>query len=131
MEWNGRRFFHIPYRQFSSIHFNSIPKIFHSIFHSILKFSSIFHSILKLSSIFHSMLPYQRNFRLEATQRIFCCFAPLQCCKQPFVKVCQQYLDQQPVSGMHISHSLMHRRSLGFKLKGGLNRKLCNDVRSF
>ena len=76
---------------FLPFHFHSIPKIFHSIFHSILKFSSIFHSILKFSSIFHSILPYQRNFRLEAMQRIFCCFAPLQCCKQPLVKVCQQY----------------------------------------
>ena len=56
----------------------SIPKIFHSIFHSILKFPSIFHSILKFSSIFHSILPYQRNFRLEAMQPIFCCFSPLQ-----------------------------------------------------
>ena len=44
MEWNGRRFFHIPYWQFSSIpfpfHTKNLP------FHSILKFSSIFHSIL-------------------------------------------------------------------------------------
>ena len=43
-----------------------------------------FHSILKFSSIFHSILPYQRNFRLEAMQR-------LQCCKQPLVKVRQQH----------------------------------------
>ena len=68
-------------------------------FHSILK---IFHSILKFSSIFHSILPYQRNFRLEAMQRLFCCFASLQCCEQPLVKVRQQYYKmQQPVSGMH------------------------------
>ena len=76
---------------FLPFHFHSIPKIFHFIFHSILKFSSIFHSILKFSSIFHSILPYQRNFRLEAMQRIYCCFAPLQCCKEPLVKVRQQY----------------------------------------
>ena len=44
----------------------------------------------KFSSIFHSILPYQRNFRQEAMQRIFCCFASLQCCKQPLVKVPQQ-----------------------------------------
>ena len=36
-------------------------------FHSILKiFHFIFHSILKFSSIFHSILPYQRNFWLGA-----------------------------------------------------------------
>ena len=57
-------------------------------FHSILK---IFHSIQKFSSIFLSILPYQRKFRLEAMQRIFCCFASLRCCKQQLVKVRQQY----------------------------------------
>ena len=57
-------------------------------FHSILK---IFHSIQKFSSIFHSILPHHRNFRLEAMQRIFCSFASSQCCKQPLVKVRQQY----------------------------------------
>ena len=86
MEWKTI----FPY-SILAIFFHSIPKIFHSIFHSILKFSSIFHSILKFSSMVHSILPYPRNFRLEAMQRIFCCFAPLQCCKQPLVKVCQQY----------------------------------------
>ena len=30
---------------------------------------------------------------------------------------------QQPVYGMHIEHSLMHRRSLDFGLGGGPNRK--------
>ena len=35
---------------------------------------------------------------------------------------------QRPVSGMHIAHGLMHRRSLDFELGGGLNRKSCNDV---
>ena len=93
MVWNGMEedfsIFHTG--NFLPFHFHSIPKILHSIFHSILKFSSIFHSILKFSSIFHSILPYQRNFRLEAMRRMFCCFAPLQCCKQPLVKVRQQY----------------------------------------
>ena len=52
-------------------------------FHSILQiFHFIFHSILKFSSLFHSISPYQRNFRLEAKQRILCCFASLRCCKQ-------------------------------------------------
>ena len=76
---------------FVPFHFHSIPKIFHFIFHSMLKFSSTFHSILKFSSIFHSILPYQRNFRLEAMQRIFCCFALLQCCNLLLEKVRQQY----------------------------------------
>ena len=83
MVWNGMEddfsIFHTD--NFFPFHFHSILKIFHSIFHSILKFSSISHSIL----------PYQRNFRLEAMQRIFCCFASLWCCKQPLVKVRQQY----------------------------------------
>ena len=46
---------------FLPFHFHSIPKIFHSIFHSILKFFSIFHSIL----------PHQTNFRLETMQRTY------------------------------------------------------------
>ena len=83
MVWNGMEddfsIFHTD--NFLPFHFHSILKIFHSVFHSILKFSSIFHSIL----------PYQKNFRLEAMQRIFCCFASLWCCKQPLVKVRQQY----------------------------------------
>ena len=57
-------------------------------FHSILK---VIHAILKFSSIFHSILPYQRKCRVEAVQCLFCCFASLQCCKQPLVKVRQQY----------------------------------------
>ena len=89
MVWNGMEddfsIFHSG--NFLPFHFHSIPKIFHSI----LKFSSIFHSIQKFSSIFHFILPYQRNFRLEAMQSIFCRFEPLQCCKQPLVKVRQQY----------------------------------------
>ena len=56
-------------------------------------------------------------------QRIFCCFASWQCCKQPLVKVRQQYYMQQPVFGMHITHDLMHKRSQDFGLGGGLNRK--------
>ena len=77
MAWNGMKddfsIFHTG--NFLPFHFHSIQKIFRSIFDSMLKFSSIFHSILKFSSIFHSILPYQRNFRLEAIKRIFCCFA--------------------------------------------------------
>ena len=93
MVWNGmdQDDFSIFHTGNFPFHFHSIPKMFHSIFHSILKFSSIFHSILKFSSIFHSILPCQRNFRLEAMPRIFCCFAPLQCCKQPLVKMRQLY----------------------------------------
>ena len=56
-------------------------------------------------------------------QRLFCCFASLQCCKQPLVKVRQQYKMPQPVSGMRIAHGLMHKRSQDFGLGGGLNRK--------
>ena len=66
---------------FFQFYFHSTLKIFHSKFYPILKFFFIFHSILS----------YQRNFRLEAMQHIFCCFASLQCCKQPLVKVRQQY----------------------------------------
>ena len=126
MVWNGMEddfsIFHTG--NFLPFHFHSIPKIFHSI----LKFSSIFHSILKFSSIFHSIPSYQRNFRLEVIQRIFCCFAPLQCCKQPLVRYADNTKMQRLVSGMHIAHGLMHRRSLDFELGGGLNRKSCNDV---
>ena len=61
-----------------SIFYNGNFFSFH--FHSILK---IFHSMLKFSFIFNSIHPYQRSFRLEAMQRIFCCLASLQCCKQP------------------------------------------------
>ena len=52
---------------FLSFHFHSSLKIFHSMFHSILKFPSVFHSIV----------PYQRNFILKAMQRILYCFASL------------------------------------------------------
>ena len=52
---------------FLSFHCHSILKIFHSIFHSILKFSSIFLSIL----------PYQGKFRLPATRNLYCTFATL------------------------------------------------------
>ena len=64
MVWNGRRFSIFHTGNFLPFCFYSILKIFHSIFHLIVKFSSIFHSIL----------PHQRNFRVEVMQRIFCCF---------------------------------------------------------
>ena len=38
-------------------------------------------------------------------------FAPLQCCKQPLVKVRVTIQNATTVSGMHIAHGLMHRRS--------------------
>ena len=56
-------------------------------------------------------------------QRIFCCFASLQCCKQPLVKVCQRAKVQKPVSGMLIAHGVMHRRCQDFGLGRGLNCK--------
>ena len=40
-------------------------------------FHSILHSILKFSSIFHSILPYQGNFKPEATRSLYCIFATL------------------------------------------------------
>ena len=49
MEWNGRRFFHIPYCKIFSIHIHSILKIFHFIFHFILNcffFHIPFHTIV-------------------------------------------------------------------------------------
>ena len=81
--WHGMEddFFIFHSGNFLPFHFHFMLKIFHSIFHSLLKFSSIFRSIF----------PYQRKRRLEAMQRIFCCFASLQCCKQRLVKVRQQY----------------------------------------
>ena len=63
---------------FLPFYFHSMLKIFHSIFHPVLKFSSILRSIPK-------------HFRLEAMQRIFYCFASLQYYKQPLVKVRRQY----------------------------------------
>ena len=64
MVWNGRRFSIFHTGNFLPFYFHSIPKIFHSIFQPIVKFSSVFQSIL----------PYQRNFRVEAMQRKFYCF---------------------------------------------------------
>ena len=52
-------------------------------------------------------------------QRVFCCFTPLQCCKQPLVNCANNAKMQQPVSGMHIAHGLMYRRSLDLNWEGG------------
>ena len=57
-------------------------------------------------------------------QRIFCCLASLQCCKQPLVKAADNALMQQAESGTHIAHGLMHKHSHDFGLGRGLNRKL-------
>ena len=69
MEWNGMEdyfsLFHTG--NFLPFHFHFVLKIFHSIFHSLLKFSPIFHSIL----------PYQGKFRPEATRTLYCTFATL------------------------------------------------------
>ena len=40
-------------------------------------FHSIFHSILKFSAIFHSILPYQGKFKPEATRSLYCVFVTL------------------------------------------------------
>ena len=104
---------------FFSFYFHSTLKIFHSIFHPILKFSFIFHSIL----------PYQRNFRLEAMQHIFCCFASLQCCKQPLVTVRQQYKDAKTNIWYVYCTWCNPCVSQDFGLGGGLNCKTTfNDV---
>ena len=69
MMWNGMEddFYIFHTSNFLPFHFHSILKIFHS----------IFHSILKLSSVFHSILLYQKTFWLDAMQLIFCTFAML------------------------------------------------------
>ena len=76
MEWNGRRFFHIPYWQFSSIsfpfHTKNLP------FHTKIFFHIPLHT--------KEILDWK-----QCNVYIFCCFAPLQCCKQPLVKVRQKY----------------------------------------
>ena len=103
MEWNGRRFFHIPNWQFSSI-----PFPFHT---KNLPFHISFHTKIFFHIPLHTSIP--KKFKLESMQRIFCCFNTKM---------------QRPVSGMHIARGLMHRRSLNFLLGGGLNRKSYNDV---
>ena len=119
MVWNGMEddfsIFHTG--NFLPFHFHLILKIFHSIFHSILKFSSIFHFVLKFSSIFHSILPYQRNFWTgsNAMDILLLCNVvsnrSWMCANNTKM--------QRLVSGMHIAHGLMHRRSLDFELEGG------------
>ena len=52
---------------FLPVHFQSMLRLFHSIFHSILKFSFIFHSIL----------PYQDKLRPKATRNLNSTFAML------------------------------------------------------
>ena len=70
------------------LHFNSILKIFYSIFHSILKFFSIFHSIL----------PYQDKFIPEATLNFYCTFAMLSVPLQVVAREGKQH------GMMHLSH---------------------------
>ena len=86
MVWNGMEddfsIFHTA--NFLPFHFYSIPIIFHSIFHSILKFSSIFHSILKFSPY---SIPYFHTKEILDWKHCNVYFASWQCCKQPLVKV--------------------------------------------
>ena len=83
MVWNGMEddfsIFHTG--NFPPFHFHSILKIFHSIFHSTLKFSSIFHSIL----------PYQGKFRPEATCNLYYIFATLSVPLQVIARESKQY----------------------------------------
>ena len=95
MEWNGRRFFHIPYWQFSSIPFSFRTKIFP--FH--------FNSILKFSSLFHSILPYQAKFGPEATRNLHCTFATLSVPMQVVAHEGKQY------GTMHLIPYLKHYRN--------------------
>ena len=57
MQWNGRQFFHIPSRQFSSISIATQNLPFHT---------KVFFHIL-----------YQQKFRPEATRNLYCTFATL------------------------------------------------------
>ena len=66
---------------FLPFHFHSILKIFHSIFHSILKFPSILHFIL----------PYQGKFKPEATRNLYCIFATLSVPLQVVAREGKQY----------------------------------------
>ena len=82
MVWNGMKDFSIFHTgSFLPLHFYSILKIFHSIFHFILKFSSIFHSIL----------PYQDKFRPKATRSLCCTFAMLSVTLQVVAREGKQY----------------------------------------
>ena len=73
MVWNRRRFFHIPYWQFSSIpfSFHTYILIFHSIFQTILKFSFPY-SIL----YFHTKMRLDGKLRIIATSVMLCVGSP-------------------------------------------------------
>ena len=67
MEWNGKRFFHIPYWQFSSI-----PLPFHT---KNLPFHFPFHTKIFFHIPFHTSIPMW--FRQSATRNLYCTFATL------------------------------------------------------
>ena len=85
MDWNGRRFFHIPNWQFSSIlfpfHTKNLP--FHIPFHTKIFFHIPFHTKIFFHVPFHTSIP-KKKFDWKQCKA---CFASLQCCKQPLVKV--------------------------------------------
>ena len=87
MVWNGRRFFHIPYWQFSSIpfpfHTKNLP------FHTKIFFHIPFHTKIFFHIPFHTeeILDWKQcNVYFVALH-----LSALQCCEQLLVKVRQQY----------------------------------------
>ena len=94
-------------------------------FHSILKiFHSIFHFILKFSSIFHSILPYQGKFGPEATRNLYCSFAALNVLLQVVALEGKQY------DAVHLIPYLKHYRHdlpQKFTQHKNINRRRCQD----
>ena len=95
MEWNERRFFHIPYWQFSYIPFLIHTKnfLFHIPFHT------------KFSCMFHSILSYQGKFWPEATCNLYCTLKTLSVLLQVIAHEGKQY------GTMHLIPYLKHHRN--------------------
>ena len=96
MKWNGRRFFHISYRQFSSI-----PFPFHI---KNLPFDSIFRTKIFFHIPFHTSIN-QRKFRPEAVRNLNCSFAMLSVPLQVVAREGNQY------DTMHLIPYLKHYRN--------------------
>ena len=125
MQWNGKRFFHIPYWQFSSIpfpfHTKNLP------FHTKIFFHIPFYTKIFFHILFHTSIP--KKFLTGSNFNVY--FAALHLCNvvsNRSWRCANNTKMQRLVSGMHIAHGLMHRCNLDFELGRGLNRKSCNDV---
>ena len=134
MVWNGMEDDFSIFHTGNFLPFHTKNLLFHIPFHTKIFFHIPFHTKIFFHIPFHIKICFHIPFHTKEILDWKQCnvyFVALHLCNVVSNRSWRRANNtkmQRPVSGMHIADGLMHRRSLDFELRGGLNHESYNDV---